>query len=535
MHGGSPSKPSATGRFGRQRYWDAIEAVDFDVAVVGGGITGASVYHQLSRDGYRVLLVEQGDFAGGTSQSSAMWIWGGLLYLRNLELRSVARFCSARDRMVRELTESVEACPIRYMPTREDKRSPRAIAAALYLYWALGAFRRSRPVVEAETPARDLFESGRLGRSLLYEEARVFPSDARFVLGWILPYLEPSQPALNYCRLAAGRYDISCRTWRLDLADELHGGKQIARARLVVNAAGVWTDRINEQFGIRTAYKHVLSKGVSIGLPRDPRLSSSLVFETRENGDCMSLTPWGPIALWGPTETLVADIETGFQAEEADVRLLLEELNRHLIQPATPADVVSVRCGVRPLAVAHSFIPGADTLGLSRDFVAERDRDVPWISIFGGKITGCQLAARDVARLVRTVISPVAPQRRCDGPRAEPEWDMYPGIAGPMPSAQYCREWELCCTLEDYLRRRTNIAQWVTRGGLGRNGENLPRLLEIARVFSDGDELVAREAVHAYQRRVQREFDQVISACTTSRVACTSADRLRPFAVDRHG
>ena len=63
----------------RENLWDEARETVFDVAVVGGGINGASLYHELCSRGYRVLLVDKGDFACGTSQSSAMMVWGGLL------------------------------------------------------------------------------------------------------------------------------------------------------------------------------------------------------------------------------------------------------------------------------------------------------------------------------------------------------------------------------------------------------------------------------------------------------------------------
>ena len=80
----------------RKASWKSLEETVFDIAIIGGGINGAAVYHQLCSQGYRVLLVDKADFGGGTSQASAMFIWGGVLYLRNLELLTVAKFCLSR-------------------------------------------------------------------------------------------------------------------------------------------------------------------------------------------------------------------------------------------------------------------------------------------------------------------------------------------------------------------------------------------------------------------------------------------------------
>ena len=87
----------------RENLWREAGETGFDVAVVGGGINGASLYHELCARGYRVLLIDKGDFASGTSQSSAMMVWGGLLYLRNLDFKAVIEFSLSRDRMIQSL------------------------------------------------------------------------------------------------------------------------------------------------------------------------------------------------------------------------------------------------------------------------------------------------------------------------------------------------------------------------------------------------------------------------------------------------
>ena len=90
----------------------------FDVAVIGGGINGVCLYHHLCEAGYSVLLLDKADFAGGTTQASGMMIWGGLLYLRTLDLGTVWRLSKARDRMLRDLNEWVKPCTFRYLPVQ---------------------------------------------------------------------------------------------------------------------------------------------------------------------------------------------------------------------------------------------------------------------------------------------------------------------------------------------------------------------------------------------------------------------------------
>jgi glycerol-3-phosphate dehydrogenase len=499
----------------RKTSWDSIKETVFDIAVIGSGINGAATYHQLCSQGYRVLLVDKADFGGGTSQASAMFIWGGVLYLRNLELLTVAKFCLSRDRMIRDLKDWVRVCPMRYVPSRTDNRSPWWVLAGLHLYWMLGAFHRSPPRVESDFPERAMLAKNGHGSSLVYEEACLARSDARFVLHWILSHRGPGQVALNYCSLQGGSYDHSTRMWRLELVDTLDGTQADAQAKLVVNAAGVWTDAINHQFGIESPYKHVLSKGVFIGIARDPRHSVPLIFENRQDkeADCMVLIPWGPVALWGPTETLVTDLDAGYQVEPQDVQLLLGELNRHLLRPVALPDILSLRCGVRPLAVPRSFQPGRHTLDLTKSLRIHGNDDPPWISVYGGKITGSLDGARSVERFVRGYGFSAASSRGQKVEPAHPECKRFPGLTEPVVSARFAAEHERCFTLEDYLRRRTNISQWVPRGGLGHMDEHLPHLLDLARVFTGHNPALAKVAVEAYRRKVELEFDEVLARC----------------------
>ncbi|MGH8622647.1 MAG: FAD-dependent oxidoreductase, partial [Burkholderiales bacterium] len=471
-----------------------------------------SVYSELCRRGHRALLLDRGDFGGGSSQCSAMWVWGGLIYLATLDFATVVKLCASRDRLIRQLPDWIRPAPNRYVATREDYRGAWFVEAALWLYWALGAFRRRMPLEQGEFPERRLFRDGHIVNTLLYEEGSIFPSDARFVAHWILPWCGPDRPALNYCEVTGGGRDATDGHWRIEMRDRVTGEETEARARWVVNAAGVWTDELNERFGIETAWKHVFSKGVFIALPRDPSHATPLTFENRLR-DCYSLIPWGPVALWGPTETLSPDPDSGFVAAPQDVRVLLEELNRHVTRPFGPGDIVALRCGVRPLVVKRTYASHQYTLCISRRHVVARDARQHWISLYGGKLSSCLSLGGAVADTIGRAIAPG--RRGPDAPQGAPPregTERFPGLEHPVPSASSAVASEWCCTLEDYLRRRTNIAQWVPRHGLGRAGEHALRLAELAEMFPGVDGVRGAPAFAAYEARVAREFDRVLAA-----------------------
>ena len=497
----------------RSRSWERVSRTLFDVAILGGGISGASLFHHLSQRGYRVLLLDKGDFACGTSQASGMTIWGGLLYLRNLDVRSVVRLSKDREMLARDMPAWVRPRTFRFVPSRESAWGEYLVHTALYLYWGLGRFRRRRPRREAVFEESALLAQLPSGRSLVFEEATLNASDSRFVLQWIVRHQSDDDVPLNHAVVEEGRFDARDRLWYLEVGDAFDHRSVTARARCVVNATGAWTDRVNERFGIRTPYKHVFSKGVYLGLDRLEQHRDPLVLEIEEHRDIITLMPWGPLSLWGPTEAAVPRAEDGFAVTPEDVDLLLKMARRKLRRSMAKGDVVSLRCGLRPLAVNRDYSSSRYPLDLSRDYRLWDDPGVPWISVYGGKLTNCTSLARGITARITRRIGP-ARSSGCSTPRVlpEPQWDRFPGVREPVPSLDWCMRHEYCCTLEDYLRRRTNISQWVAREGLGRTGEHRTHVRNLSLLLSGGSNASADRALGAYEAGVRRRFDDVLEA-----------------------
>jgi glycerol-3-phosphate dehydrogenase len=494
----------------RSVHWQHAGEEVFDVLILGGGITGASLYGELCRHGWRTLLLDKGDFASGTSQSSGMMVWGGLLYLRAGDVLTVFRLSRSRDRMIEELDGWAAPAAFHYIPSLKGGPPSLFIGTGLGIYWLLGAGRRRLPWYRRDYAEAALVSEHVHRGAFCYEEALLTSSDARFVLHWITPYQPPGRAAVNYCEVVSCDYGRSDGLWRLELRDRLRGVTTGARARLIVNCAGVWADALNRQQGIETPYRHALSKGVYLGLARAEEHRSPLIFDMGAHDDVMTYAPWGPVALWGPTETAIEEVEEGLAPQPADIRFLLETANRHLRCKVGPEDIVSLRCGIRALAVDRDYVATRYPLELSRRSIVHPERDLPWITAYGGKLTGSRELAGKIGRMIRHRVPPSLPPSALDmeTPAAAP--CPFPGLEQPVAAPSWCREREFCCTLEDYLRRRTNIAQWLPREGLGRNGENRDAILAAARELYDGDPGSAEEAVARYDETVAARFDKLL-------------------------
>lgn len=495
----------------RATSWEIADRQVFDVLVIGGGINGTCLFSHLVRKGYKVFLVDKNDFASGTSQASGMMVWGGLLYLRKLDLRTVFQLSCDRDAMIRELKGRISPRLYRYVPSKGGDIHPRLVHAALYFYWAMGLFRRKVPRSEDSFRETYLLKPGEHKGSLLYEEGVLNASDCRFTFDWLTSVSPESSIALNYSSVA-GEYSESDKCWHLAVKDQLTNKDVRVIAKLIVNCSGVWTNEVNDQFGIQTPYKHALSKGVYIGIKRPEGHDSLMIFEMGNNSDVVTFVPWGPVALWGPTETFPRDIEDGMSVAPEDVEFLLDCADRHLRSTFDKSQIVSMRCGIRPLAVKKDFSAARYPLDLSRKQHVVMDGAVPWISCYGGKITGCNEMANRVIKTIGKKVNPTCEPTDVNngGPQKDIEWISWPGIKEKVPSPRWCARHELCCTLEDYLRRRTNISQWVPRQGLGQNNEYRDALISAAMGMDGGNREKAEIAVSLYEAGVKSQFDQVL-------------------------
>jgi glycerol-3-phosphate dehydrogenase len=163
------------------------------------------------------------------------------------------------------------------------------------------------------------------------------------------------------------------------------------------------------------------------------------------------------------------------------VAFLLEQAGSSLTHSIIPREIIAYRCGVRPLAVAANYHSQRYPLELSRHHRLHVARKRRWISVYGGKFTSALGMAESVSAQVTALLGksqqPAVPPSPL---QAAPHDSAFPGLTEKFPSIRHCVEHEYCLTIADYLRRRTNIAQWVARNGLGNAHEHLPFIEQLA-------------------------------------------------------
>src|ERR1700761_855269 len=379
---------------------DRLAGTEFDVLVIGGGITGVGAALDAASRGLRVALVEARDLASGTSSRSSKLVHGGLRYLEQFDFKLVWEALRERDLLVSKLAPHLVK-PVSFLYPLHRKVLERPyVGAGQVLYDAMEGTKRPVPhhrhltVRGALRMAPGLTPSGLAG-ALLYYDAQT--DDARYTV-------TVARTAAAHGALIANQ--VSARKLLRDGAagpgaggrvvgalvhDEESGGEFEVRAKRVVLCAGVWTDLVHELGGIRAGYKVRMSKGVHLVVPYEAiRSDTGIILRTEKS--VLFIIPWGQRWIVGTTDTDWTGDRAEPTATGEDIDYILAQANRILARPLTRADVIGVYAGLRPLVAADDSKP---TTKLSREHVV--DTPVPGLaSIAGGKFTTYRLMARDV-------------------------------------------------------------------------------------------------------------------------------------------
>jgi len=367
---------------------------ELDVLVVGGGIVGAGTALDAVTRGLSTGLIEQRDLASGTSSRSSKLIHGGLRYLEMLDFALVKEALQERGLLLTRLAPHlVRPVPFLYPLTHRGWERP-YVGAGLALYDAMAMIGkydmgvpRHRHLLKRQVAriAPD-FKSDNLAGAIKYYDCQV--DDARLVL--TVARTAAAHGALIATRtkvvgfVREGERVVGVRA--LDLEKDIEFE---IRARVVVNAAGVWTDEIQEMVGGRGALHVQASKGIHLVVPRD-RIRSEAGFITRTPTSVLFVIPWGRHWIIGTTDTKWDLDKAHPAASRADIDYVLENVNHILREPLDHDDVVGVYAGLRPLLHGES----EPVSKISREHTVVTP--VPGlVMIAGGKLTTYRVMGKD--------------------------------------------------------------------------------------------------------------------------------------------
>lgn len=531
----APGEAADASPAARARMLSECGKTPYDVAVIGAGINGAATAAALAERGARVALIDRGDIAGETSMASGNAIWGGFKYLAHGHLALVAASCRQRALLVRDAPHLVRWTEYAMPCYQGDPYSKAALRAGAWLYRALGPGAPAAPYYRdtaAMTRKDPRLRPEGLRGGIGYHEAELTTSDAHFTLQFAMAALALGAHVLTYTAVEA--IDMARAEIALECLDRLGGHRVRIRAQTIVNAAGPWAEAVQRLAGIgETRHGLALRRGTFLVvdpaglLPAgmDPAWAPRhfLTFFCCGEARPFFVYPWGPRMLVGTTDVPhPPQALDAIEPSRAEIDFMLSQVEARLLPPAVPLRqaIIETRVGVRPLAVRRGGgrHAGQDALTLSREHKLDTAADGRYLVVFGGKLTPCRELANQVADRVlgrsRVLASNsiygappgwspaqmlAALRQGAEGAAVPPglleaslpQFGAYanqiirlvraePALAErPWPELPY--SWadlvqnvrnRLVCTLDDLLRRRTNIAQWTPCGGFGRDNEH---------------------------------------------------------------
>lgn len=364
---------------------------EFDVLVIGGGVTGAGTALDAASRGLSVALIEMRDWAAGTSSRSGKLFHGGLRYLEQFNFGLVREALKERGLMLEKLCPHLVR-PIEFIYPIEHRIWERAyMSAGLFLYDTIGGAgavprhkNLSRKQVLERAPG--LSQKSLVG-GISFFDAQV--DDSRHTLELVRTAAAYGAVAAAALKVIGISHDQSGAVTGADVKDLESGNQFHIAAKTVINATGVWTDILQKMAGGESDFSVQASKGVHILVPRD-RINSEVSVFVRAEDSVLFIRIWGDHWLIGTTDT---PWDLGFDhpaASATDIEYLLRNVNRVLNVELTIEDIDGVYAGLRPLIKGKE---GA-TSDLSREHAVETT--VPgFTTIAGGKYTTYRIMAED--------------------------------------------------------------------------------------------------------------------------------------------
>jgi glycerol-3-phosphate dehydrogenase len=368
--------------------------VPYDLLVVGGGIQGVAVARDAALRGLRVLLLERGDLASGTSSRSSKLIHGGIRYLETGQFSLVHEALRERALLLRLAPEFVRPLPFVIPHYRGEGRSRLAVRVGLDLYAWLGfrhvlAEHKTLDAREALQREPELRHDGLLGASL-YMDAQM--DDALLCVAVAVDAERAGASIRTYTEVVG--LERAGAGWRVRFRDVDSGQESGEEALCVVNAAGPWAEAVRALAGASRGAGLRRTRGTHIVLPGLTR--EALLLSARRDGRVFFVLPWGSYSLVGTTDVDDDTPPERVAANAADIRYLLEETSRVIPKLAPGARPLRAFAGLRSLAQGSAIRPWAN----SREHRVLEEGSM--LTLIGGKYTTHRsLAERVVDRVVR--------------------------------------------------------------------------------------------------------------------------------------
>ncbi|MFN8370355.1 MAG: glycerol-3-phosphate dehydrogenase/oxidase [Bacteriovoracaceae bacterium] len=377
------------------------QKMNFDLVIIGGGITGAGIVRDASMRGLNCLLLEKSDFASCTSSNSGKLIHGGLRYIRYLHFKTVFESCQERINLLKKVAPHLVK-PVRFLiPFHKTSKTPKFLTMiGLFIYDLLSSFRNisSFKVVAKNGPeikelGPHFLKNGFKGAVTFYD---CFVNDARLTIESIKAAEAFKAINLNYCKVTKIE-NLAKLKWQVTVNDQLTGESFIVKTSTIISATGAWNDDV---LGLNSKtyerFNMQLTSGAHLLIPKKRlQLNHTITVESPINHRNIYFIPWDEMILVGTTDFYFEGDKDKIPLTKKHIDYLLNVIN-HFFPTAniTEKDIESSYIGIRPLI--GSTINQAIKIKeekISRDYKIIFDPN-GLLAISGGKLTTYRLMAQ---------------------------------------------------------------------------------------------------------------------------------------------
>lgn len=450
----------------------SIDSKQFDLAIIGGGITGAGIALDASLRGLSVLLVEKEDFAWGTSSRSTKLIHGGLRYLKQFEFGLVREVGLERAVVYNNARHLVRPESMLLPIYQHGNLKKWSASLALFVYDFLAdvppSERRRMLNLKQTLFEEPNLKAEKLKGGALYYEYRT--DDSRLTMSILKSAVDEGATCLNYTEFSDFIYSEDGLVTGISCNYKPENKKLTFSAKTVVNAAGPWVDTVRKADNSLKNKRLQLTKGVHIVFYKpEIKIKHSLYFDSPD-GRMTFLIPRGDKIYAGTTDTVYGESIDHPRTELSDIDYILDSINSTLPSlHLTRDDVESTWVGLRPLIHEDGKSPSE----LSRkDEIFESDSGL--ISIAGGKLTGYRKMAERVTNIVAERHN--VQDRPC-------KTENYKLAGGSFPTEEALAEYRETKVkqAEHFGIEKKIVENWVFRYGIGTDD-----IMDICDQFSNG-------------------------------------------------
>jgi len=480
----------------RETFLQAIAArrEAWDIAVIGGGATGAGIAVDAASRGFSVVLLEQNDFGKGTSSRSTKLVHGGVRYLQQGNLPLVIEALKERGLLLQNAPHLVRNLEFVVPNYQWWEASFYGVGLKMYdLLAGRHGFGPSKILSRQEVLAHiPMLKPAGLRGGVVYHDGQF--DDSRLLINLLQTATEHGAVVLNYARVTSLAKSAAGVVNGLTFRDEEGGLEHALSARCVINATGPFCDQLRRLDDASARPMIAPSQGVHIVLPPEflPGKSAIMVPHTRV-GRVMFAVPWHGYVVVGTTDTPIPAVSLEPRPQAREVDFILQTAGRYLARSPSRANILSVFTGIRPLVKTKS---ASGTAALSRDHTIQVSHS-GLLTIAGGKWTTYRKMAEDAVD--RAIKLASLPERTCitkdlpvhgsggrledSGPLANYGSDAgliaglireRPGLAEPLHKSLtvcgaqivWAARHEMARTLDDVLARRTRALFLNARAAL---------------------------------------------------------------------